>query len=206
MITVCAFFLSGCQTHIWHCAHCRALQWVHFIFYITLNWIESYVYRYAVHRVFIRHHELTNESNLKHELNAYSSRLDRPNRFTINNTDGFSLKFTFQISIWDSHRIHGGRTVCHFFDSKIIVRQNCLDRLLVLVHILHVTAIQYESFCHCIFCFGPHFSKNARTHTHTSAIVCDFKWKSQFCAYIRIYRIQYIVNCVCIDCWAIAFQ
>lgn len=34
-------------------------------FILDFNWLQSLFYWYAVHRIFIRHHELTNESNFK---------------------------------------------------------------------------------------------------------------------------------------------
>lgn len=41
MITICAFFLSGCQTHIWHCAHCAhsTVSSFHILHHFELNWI-----------------------------------------------------------------------------------------------------------------------------------------------------------------------
>lgn len=90
--------------------------------------------------------------------------------------DFSKFKIQFQILRWVSA---DEWCVClriyYFFSSKLLCG-SCLDRLLALMHILHVTYIQYESICHCLFCFGPHFfncffDEHIRAHATTNQLL-----------------------------------
>lgn len=126
--------------------------------------------------------------------------------------DFSKFKIQFQILHWVSA---DEWCVClwiyYFFSSKLLCG-SCLDRLLALMHILHVTYIQYESICHCLFCFGPHFfncffDEHIRAHATTNQLLFSISSENHsiFTISLHTYWIH-SPSCVYIDCWTTAFQ